>query len=114
VNEIAFNSSLLQELRAIDFVRKLVDEGKLNPAEYKRINIHTIAAHDEMAPLGASSKFNAEWAFLEHMHGIGRRAADKFLAEKFDMLGVMPTADVRDMYHGDGSDPKPRYIGGLR
>ncbi len=115
VNEIAFNSSLLQELRAIDFVRRLIDDGKLSADDYKRVNIHTIAAHDELAELGASSKFNAEWAFLEHLRDIGKRAADRWLAEGYDMLGETHTADVRDMYHGDGPMPKrPRYVGGVR
>ncbi|MDX2263602.1 MAG: patatin-like phospholipase family protein [Hyphomicrobiales bacterium] len=114
INEISFNSALLLELRGIDFVRRLIDEGKLSANEYKRINIHTIAAHEDMAPLGASSKMNGEWEFLQHLFEIGRRAADKFLTESFDKLGVMPTADVRDMYQGDGPDPHPRYTGGLR
>ena len=114
VNEIAFNSSLLQELRSIDFVRRLIDEGKLDPAAYKPVNVHIIAAQDELAPLGASSKFNAEWAFLEHLFDIGRRAAGKWLEESYDKLGCMPTTDVRDMYHGDGPEPKPRRIEGHR
>lgn len=115
ISEISFNSSLLQELRAIDFVRRLIDEGKLSPEEYKRVNIHTIAAHDEIAPLGASSKFNAEWDFLQHLFNIGVRAGKAWIDANYDKLGVMPTADVRQMYQGDGSKPKLlRYLRGLR
>src|SRR3546814_6547295 len=33
VNEITFNSSLLREFRAIDFVSRLIDEGKLDRSE---------------------------------------------------------------------------------
>ena len=107
VNEISFNSSLLMELRSIDFARKLIDEGKLDPKVYKRVNIHIISNDEALAPLGASSKFNAEWAFLDYLFEVGRDTASKWLAKSYDMLGVMPTVDVRGMYQGDGPDPHP-------
>jgi hypothetical protein len=40
---------LLQELRAIDFVRRLLDEGKINPAAFKRVNIHIISDDKDLA-----------------------------------------------------------------
>ncbi len=36
VNEITFKPSLLHELRAIDFVRRLIDHGRLKGTHYKR------------------------------------------------------------------------------
>jgi NTE family protein len=36
MNEVTFNASLLAELRAIEFVRRLLAEGKLDPRRYKR------------------------------------------------------------------------------
>ena len=109
VNEISFNASLLQELRAIDFARRLIDQGKLDPMVYKRINIHIISNDKELAPLGASTKLNAEWDFLEHLFEIGRATAAQWLGRVYDMLGVIPTADVREMYHGDGPEPRPHH-----
>jgi NTE family protein len=114
LDEISFNASLMQELRSIDFVKRLIEDKLLDESLYKRVNIHTIAAHEEIAPLGASSKFNAEWAFLQHLFDIGRRAADKWINEAFDMIGVKDTADVRDMYQGHGAPKKTRYVTGLR
>ena len=35
LNEITFNSALIAEMRAIDFVKRLLAEGKLDPARYK-------------------------------------------------------------------------------
>ena len=32
LNEITFNSALIAEVRAIDFVKRLLAEGKLDPA----------------------------------------------------------------------------------
>ncbi|MGB0694487.1 MAG: patatin-like phospholipase family protein [Rhodospirillaceae bacterium] len=102
VNEITFNSSLQKELRAIEFVSRLIQQGKLSGDDYNDMRVHIIEARKEMRPLGASSKVNAEWAFLEHLFDIGRRAADKWLANHFDDLGTTCSVDLRDMFTGMG------------
>jgi NTE family protein len=98
VNEITFNSSLLAELRAIEFVTRLLDEGQLDPKRYKRMFIHRIAGDSELKLLDASSKLNAEWAFLEELHGRGYRAATQWLARHFDSIGRTATVDLRAMF----------------
>ncbi len=108
VNEITFNSALLHELRAIDFVRRLHDHGRLDPGEYRRVNLHIIEARKMMRPLDASSKLNAEWAFLRHLFAIGRDAAEQWLAKHFDDLGVRSSVDVRQMFQGVGVLPHAR------
>ena len=100
MNEISFNSSLLREFRAIDFVARLLEDGKLDPERYSHILVHRIEAEDEIKPLGASSKLNAEWAFLQHLFGIGRAAADDWLDEHYDSLGKHSTVDLRAMFQG--------------
>jgi len=59
LNEISFNSSLLKELRAIDFVDRLLEEGKLDEDGYRRERVHFIENQAALKPLGASSKMNA-------------------------------------------------------
>ena len=103
MNEITFNGSLLKELRSIDFVRRLIADGKLDSRQYRQVNVHIVEAQDELRPLGASSKLNAEWAFLRHLFDIGRRAADRWLAESFDSIGRQSTVDLRAMFEGIGS-----------
>jgi NTE family protein len=100
VDEITFNSSLLKELRAIDFVRRLRDEGKLDPKLYRRLNVHVIEAQDRLLPLGASSKVNAEWSFLRHLFEIGREAAGDWIDTAYDQLGRGSTVDTRAMFQG--------------
>ena len=51
LNEITFNASLLRELRAIDFVNRLVDAGKLPTDEYKRVLMHRIDGGPPLALL---------------------------------------------------------------
>ncbi len=105
INEITFNSALLHELRAIDFVKRLLDNGKLDPAEYRRMHVHIIEARQQMLSLDASSKLNAEWAFLHHLFEIGRNAAERWLGTHFDDLGERSSCDIRQMFQGLGAMP---------
>ncbi|MEX2644529.1 MAG: patatin-like phospholipase family protein [Acetobacterales bacterium] len=101
VNEITFNSSLLREFRAIDFVARLLEQGLLDPKSYKQVLIHRIEAESELNPLGASSKLNAEMGFLEHLFAIGREAAGEWLDASYEALGKRSTLDIRAMFQGD-------------
>ncbi|MGR9108692.1 MAG: patatin-like phospholipase family protein [Gammaproteobacteria bacterium] len=101
MHEITFNASLVKEFRAIDFVARLLDEGNLDAERYKRLLIHIIAAENEMEPLGASSKLNAEWAFLEHLRDLGRTTAGLWLERNFSGLGEHSTVNLRALYHSE-------------
>ncbi len=98
VNEISFNATLLREMRAIDFVTRLIDDGQLDPEKYRRVYMHRIDADEEIKPLSSSSKLNAEWAFLAHLKEIGRRAAKSWLDANFDKIGKSSTLDVKGVY----------------
>ena len=94
LNEITFNSTLLREMRAIEFVTRLIEDGKLDRKDYKKVHIHRISA-EGLKPLQASSKVNAEWRFLKHLHDIGRNAAKAWEAENFDSIGNRSSIDLR-------------------
>ncbi len=102
INEIAFNSSLLKELRAINFVTRLIDEGKLDESNYRRENIHIIENQEELMPLGASSKMNAEWAFLTHLRDLGMQTAQRWLEQNYADVGKRSTVDLRAMFMDTG------------
>jgi NTE family protein len=105
INEIAFNSSLLKELRSVDFVTRLVEDGRLDASEYRRVRMHLMHNQDALIPLGASSKSNAEWKFLTHLRDIGRSTAEAWLEVNFDHIGKRDTVDVRAMFQGvDSAD----------
>ncbi|QEY59219.1 patatin-like phospholipase family protein [Pseudomonas sp. C27(2019)] len=95
VNEISFNSSLLRELRGIDFVTRQLRENKLDRSRYSEILVHRIEATEQINPLSASSKVNSEWKFLTHLRDIGRESARAFLDEHYDSLGKESTLDLR-------------------
>ena len=62
------------------------------------MNIHLLEADEQLKPLGASSKLNAEEAFLEHLKAIGRAACEGWLARNFDQIGVSSTVDLVETY----------------
>ena len=96
MQEISFNSSLMREMRAISFVTKLIDDGRLTGG--KRILIHLIEAEDVISKLAASSKMNGEWRFLTYLFSVGRERADKWLTDNFDSIGSKSTIDLDDKY----------------
>ncbi|MFW6415205.1 MAG: patatin-like phospholipase family protein [Thermodesulfobacteriota bacterium] len=98
LNEITFNSSLLQELQSIDFVGRLLDEGSLDPNKYKKMLIHMISGEEELAPFNSSSKMNSEWDFLLKLRDIGWNKANAWLLENFEMLGQQSSLDLRTMF----------------
>ncbi len=94
LNEITFNSSLIAEMRSINFVSKLVANGKLEDDEYKNMRMHMIPAPDVVYGLNASSKMNTDWEFLQFLRDKGREKADKWLAEHKTSIGVRATLDI--------------------
>jgi len=98
INEITFNSSLMKELRAIEFVGRLLDSESLDPARYKKMLLHVINGQEELEPLNASSKFNAEWEFLIHLRDLGRSAARRWLDRAYDDIGTQSSVDLRALF----------------
>jgi NTE family protein len=117
INEITFNASLISEYRAIDFVRRLIDEGTLKrgtgPGEYRRINVHRIDLGYIGKKLTADSRLNIDFNFFEMLHRAGRRAARRFLDQHFDDIGVRSTLDLRDEMKAEKEEPMPAGVDGL-
>ena len=95
MDEISFNSSLMRELRAIQFVTDLIDKDRVKDGQLKRMLIHSIEAEAFMSGLGVSSKLNPDWDFLTHLRDVGRVRADQWLALNYDRLGRESTVDLR-------------------
>ena len=70
LNEISFNSPLMKELRMIALLRQVADPGTGEGARWAGMRTHRIMT-DKLAEFGASSKLNAEWAFLHAAEGRG-------------------------------------------
>lgn len=97
-SEIAFNASLMLEMRSIAFVQRLVDEGRIDSRRYKRVLMHRIADDATLAPLGAASKLDTSWPFLLRLRDAGRAAARRWLDSHFEAVGVRDSVDVAGTY----------------
>ena len=95
LNEITFNANLLRELRAVEFVSRLIEEGKLSMEEYKKVRMHRIDVSGVLDDYEASSKRNAEWDFFVQLRDAGRRTAQSWLADHYGAIGVRGTLDLQ-------------------
>lgn len=87
LNEITFNASLLKELRAIMLLRDLIRAEGLEQERYRDMRLHRIHGDEELLALDASSKLNAEWAYLCHLRDLGRSRAEHWLQRHWQDLG---------------------------
>jgi NTE family protein len=105
VNEITFNSSLMSEFRAIEFVDRLIDQGRLSrgtgPGKYRRMNVHRIVLDRLGKHLDADTKLSTDYDFFEMLRQSGKRAARRFLDAHFDDLGRRSTFDLRAEAHAE-------------
>jgi NTE family protein len=98
LNEISFNSSLMREMRAIAFVTKLIDSGKVPDGTLRRVMIHAIEDEARMKEFGVSSKLNADWDFLVELRDLGRARAQAWIDANYERLGIESTIDIQTKY----------------
>jgi len=93
VNEITFNAGLVSEMRAISFVQRLVEQGRVS-GDYKHLRLHMIADDEGLTPLHPSSKLNTDRRFLEALHSLGHAAAERWLAAHRQDIGHRSSLDI--------------------
>ncbi len=98
INEISFNSSLLRELRAIEFVQRLLKDGTIPQGAMNRVNIHMIADDELMEQLSVATKMTPNPAVIASLKEAGYNAADKFLADHGQDIGKRSSVDLPDMF----------------
>jgi NTE family protein len=99
VNEISFNAVALKELKMLAMMRRVANPGTTEGAMWARMRMH-IVQNSIMVDLGASSKLNAEWAFLTMLRDEGRKAAQAFLDKDGAEIGKRSTADIDSLLDG--------------
>ena len=98
INEISFNSSLMREMRAIAFVARLVEEGRVDAKRYNRMLIHAIRDDAEMASHGVATKVTPDWELITRLRDVGRARAGEWLDAHFDKIGRESSVDVVKTY----------------
>jgi NTE family protein len=110
INEITFNSNLLSELRAIEFVTRLLEESRLPEGRYRKMLIHNLSEAQALAPLGFGVDLNTDLSFFEDLFASGRAAAERWLGEHFGALGQRSTVDLRAMFHPAAAAPEAKPL----
>jgi NTE family protein len=95
LDEITFNAPLLQEFRAIDFVARLMEAGRLDGTHYKQIRMHLVAS-EKLMKFGARSRMDADYDFFRELFAIGRDTGAEFLQENFEAIGARGTLDLKE------------------
>jgi NTE family protein len=96
-NEITFNAAQSAELRTIDLVNQLIDQGRLprgaRKGDCRRIRLHRIVMADAGESFDPHSRLNNDFEFFERLHKLGQRATRNFLDTHFDDIGERSTID---------------------
>lgn len=100
VNEISFNSSLINEMRFIHYRNELIRNGiiKSDGNSNKEIFIHVISSYNVLNELGYSSKLNTSYLFLKKLKEEGRKVADQWFQENYHKLGSNSTFDIEENF----------------
>ncbi len=98
INEISFNTSLLREMRAIDFVQRLMRDGKVPTGAMKDVLVHMVSDDRLMRQLSVATKSVANPVVIHQLRAAGHAAADAFLSRSFDALGERSTVDLAEMF----------------
>lgn len=98
LNEISFNTSLLRELRAIDFVQRLLENGTLPSDSMAHVYTHMIADDALMNELSVATKSVPNAYIIKTLKEAGQAAAVQFLDAHFDDLNVQSSLDLREMF----------------
>jgi NTE family protein len=99
VSEITLNSSLLAELRAIEFVNRLIDQGRVprgtGKNEYRRINVHRIVLEGLGERFASATKLRNDYESFQLLRKLGQRAARRFLDVHYGSIGVESSIDLK-------------------
>jgi NTE family protein len=98
INEISFNSSLLRELRAIQYVKDLLAEGAITQTSKKDVLVHMIADDALMTQLSVATKVMPNAVVLAQLKQAGRAATDRFLDAHEADVGTRSSVDLAGMF----------------
>lgn len=96
MQEISSNTSLIREMRMIASYNKLIEQGTMGGG--KRMLMHAIEAEDFIRAFSWSSRLNADWNFLQHLHNMGRAQADQWVKANFNHIGIESTVNLDTKY----------------
>jgi len=101
INEITFNAGLIAEMRAIDFVKRLLAEGKLDPGHYKNVLMHRVDGGEALERFTASTKSSTDAGLIHGLRDLGIRCGKEWLDKHYPALGVQDSVNIARDYLDD-------------
>ncbi len=101
MNEITFNAGLLAEMRAIDFVKRLIAQGKLDASHYKDVLMHRIDGGELLEDYNAASKVSTNSQMIHKLRDLGRECTQKWLKQHVGQIGEQATLNIARDYLDD-------------
>lgn len=98
IDEISFNASLLSELRAVNFVKRLLAEGRIEPGAMKDVRVHIISDEAMLNALSPASKLTPNPAMLARLKAAGQAAAELFLTDHRKDIGQRSSVDLKRLF----------------
>jgi len=95
INEISFNASLMREMRAVEFVQRLLDDGVIPEGRWKRLRIHSVRDDETMRAFGVATKSTPDWAVLTKLKAAGEASMDTWLKAHKGKIGVKDSVDLK-------------------
>lgn len=113
-NELTFNASLLTQMRAIDFVNRLLAAGAVPHARCRSVHVHRIEGGAALQAFPTSSRASADGTMIGRLFDAGRAAGREWLAQHFEAIGVRSTVDIERDYLDATSMELPLPVQGMR
>lgn len=94
LTELSLINTLTREMRAINFISKLIDDGIIKDPSIKRMHMHIIENPEVFHKLNHTSALNPDWEFLQFLFEEGRKTGKKWLEKNYDSIGVESTVNL--------------------
>ena len=79
---------LLAQMRGIDKINRLIDDGALAPGHCKAVRLHRIDGGPALLAYTASSKTRTDPGLIRDLFHVGQDAARQWLTTHFNAIGV--------------------------
>jgi len=93
INEVSFNSSLIAELRLIEFKNKILANGYNMNGKLRKVCYHMISADNILERFDVSSKSNSSWEFINLLKKEGKKYAARWIEMNYARINNETSAD---------------------
>lgn len=98
IQELFHTNTLTREMRAIEFITDLIDQGIVDRNKLKKMNIHVIQDNELFSNLASSSRSNTDWTFLNMLFEKGRDLGKNWIKEHYGDVGNRSSTNVKEKY----------------